>query len=192
MSDGITFDLTEERWLPCLDLQGKPMKEELSLREVFVQAHQLSAIQDDSPLVTIALYRFLLAVLYHAIYLDLKRTTKVDDWRQLWEQRHAGFDTRLLDNYFQRFNNPNRFDLFHPQYPFYQNLDAMGDDSFPKSVAELVPEISWGNNATLLDHRFERDGFSLTPAESARRRLYASKKRKKLSLVTPTFPSTFG
>ncbi len=172
MSDGITFDLTKERWLPCLNLQGKPMKEDLSLREVFAEAHRVSAIQGDSPLVTIALYRFLLAILYHAIYLDLKRPTKVDDWRQLWEQRRTGFEMRLLGDYFQRFND--RFDLFHPQYPFYQSSDAMGKkdeqgDSFSKSVAELVPEISWGNNATLFDHRFERDGFSLSSAEATRR-----------------------
>jgi CRISPR system Cascade subunit CasA len=172
MSDKITFDLAKERWLPCLDLQGKPMKEELSLRDVFAEAHRVSAIQGDSPLVTIALYRFLLTLLYHTMYLNLKRPTKVDDWQRLWEQRRTGFEMRLLDDYFQRFND--RFDLFHSQYPFYQNSDAMGKkgeqgDSFSKSVAELVPEISWGNNATLLDHRFERDGFSLSSAEAARR-----------------------
>lgn len=167
MSDGITFDLTKEKWLPCLDLHGKPIKEQLSLRDVFAEAHHISAIQGDSPLVTIALYRFLLAVLYHAIYLVLKRPTRVEDWQSLWEQEESGFDMSPLDDYFQRFND--RFDLFHPMYPFYQSLVAMGDDSSPKSVAELIPEISWGNNATLLDHRFERDGFSLSPAEATRR-----------------------
>jgi CRISPR system Cascade subunit CasA len=171
MSSDITFDLLKEKWLPCLDLNGKPLVDELSLRQVFAQADRLSAIQGDSPLVTISLHRFLLAVLYQAIYLHVKRPTTISDWQSMWKLGH--FDMRTIDDYFQRFSD--HFDLFHPKHPFYQSLDAMGKEdeqgsSFPKNVAEMmVQEVAWGHNATLLDHRFESDGFTLVPAEVARR-----------------------
>lgn len=58
----ISFNLIDEPWIPCIRLDGKP--DELSLRAVFAQAHQLREIRGDSPLETASLHRLLLAVLH--------------------------------------------------------------------------------------------------------------------------------
>lgn len=54
------FDLVTEGWLPCLTLDGDI--QELSLAEVFTRADRLVGLYDPSPIVTVSLYRLLLAV----------------------------------------------------------------------------------------------------------------------------------
>ena len=57
------FNLVDEKWIPCL-IAGEKSPQEFSLREVLVQAHEISEIFDNSPLVTISLHRLLLAILH--------------------------------------------------------------------------------------------------------------------------------
>ena len=165
-----TFNLIRQPWLPCLDLSGEPLDHEVSLRDVFVGARQISAIQGETPLVTISLYRFLLAVLLAALRHADQAPRRVEEWATLW--RKNTFELDLLDIYFDAFGD--RLDLFHPQYPFYQSLDAQGKkdeqgDSFSKRMPDMMHEIAWGHNPTLFDHRFESAGFALSPAQATRR-----------------------
>jgi CRISPR system Cascade subunit CasA len=167
MSQEYSFNLIEKGWLPCLDLSGRPLADELSLRDLFGRVHEISAIRGESPLVTISLHRLLLALLYHTVYLHLRRPFRhPDDWLKMWGQRERGSDRKMFEDYFGRFGD--RFDLFHPEQPFYQSRDAAGD-TFGKSVSEMIHEVASGNNATLFDHSFDSDGFALSPAQAARR-----------------------
>ena len=74
------FNLLDEPWIPCVFL-GSGALQELGLRDTLVRAHEIRAIVDPSPLVTVALHRLLLAVL-HRVFGPLNAAA----WARLWEQ----------------------------------------------------------------------------------------------------------
>ena len=150
-----SFNLVDEPWIPCIGLDGRV--EEFSLRQALLQAHELRGVQGDSPLETAALYRLLLAVLHAA----LRGPRTWEAWGELWEQRR--WPPEVVKGYLDKWCE--RFDLFHPQNPFYQ----AGDERVkPKSVTSLVIDMVSGNNAVLFDHHTEEAGAALPPAKAAR------------------------
>jgi CRISPR system Cascade subunit CasA len=150
----VSFDLLREPWIACIGKDGRPI--ELGLRDALVRAHELRELAGESPLVTAALYRLLLAVL-HRVFGPADQ----EEWGRLWE---AGrWDAAALDPYFARWRH--RFDLFHPERHFYQAAD---DRVKPKSVVSMIHDVASGNNATLFDHHTEADGMTLTPSQAAR------------------------
>lgn len=147
------FNLLEETWIPCVNLEGQPV--ECSLSEVLLKAHQLREIAASSPLVTVAVYRLLLALL-HRIF----GPESMQAWQELW--REEQWDETALQAYFQDWHQ--RFDLFDETYPFYQAADERVE---MKSATSLVLEIASGNMATLFDHHTDKAGVELSPAEAA-------------------------
>jgi CRISPR system Cascade subunit CasA len=148
------FNLVDKPWIPCVDTDGRPV--ELGLRDALLQAHQLRELSGESPLVTAALYRLLLALLHRIFGPD-----GYDAWYGLWESGH--FDEGRVPAYLEQW--AHRLDLFDPERPFYQAAD---DRVKPKSVNSLVLELAFGNKATLFDHTTDAEGVLLTPAEGAR------------------------
>jgi CRISPR system Cascade subunit CasA len=122
---------------------------------VLAQAQAIQEIGGDSPPVTVALHRLLLAIIY--------RTTRLEDsqeWRAVWEK--ASFDVKSFDDYFEKWRH--RFDLFDQQMPFYQ-VGSL-DPNLGGSSARLF--FHWDNNATLFTHLASADPPNLPPAEAAR------------------------
>ncbi len=149
-----SFDLISQPWIPCVRRNGTAV--ELGLRDTLVQAHELRELGGESPLVTAALYRLLLAIAHR-----LFGPADYDAWDALWQ---AGrFDPEPLDAYFTQWRE--RFDLFHPTRPFYQAADPRVK---PKSLTSLVHDVASGNNATLFDHHTDEGGLTLRPSEAAR------------------------
>ncbi len=113
----ISFNLVDEAWIPVLTLQGE--RKEVSLKEVLLNAEKFREIDDGSPLVTIALYRFLLAVLHRALEgpSDIAVAAK-------WYKE--GFPKNKIEEYLE--NWYDRFDLFHPEHPFYQTPEIVNPD----------------------------------------------------------------
>jgi CRISPR system Cascade subunit CasA len=149
-----TFDLLKAPWVPCIGADGTTV--ELGLRDALAQTHELRELHGESPLVTAALYRLLLAVL-HRVF----GPATYDEWGRLWK---AGrWDRARLDAYLDRWHH--RFDLFDPEHPFYQAPDERVK---PKSVISLIHDVASGNNPTLFDHHTEAEGITLTPAQAAR------------------------
>jgi CRISPR system Cascade subunit CasA len=149
-----TFDLLESPWIPCIRADGRTV--ELGLREALGRAHQLRELDGESPLVTAALHRLLLAML-HRVF----GPATCDEWGRIWD---AGrWDTERIDAYLEQWRD--RFDLFHPERPFYQAPDERAKS---KSVSSLVHEVASGNNPTLFDHHVDAEGIVLTPAPAAR------------------------
>ncbi len=149
-----SFDLISAPWIPCVGQDGRPV--ELGLRDALVRAHELREVGGESPLVTAALHRLLLALL-HRVF----GPKGYDAWAALWQ---AGcLDPAALDAYFAQWRE--RFDLFHPTRPFYQAKD---DRVKPKSLTSLVHDAASGNNATLFDHHTDEGGLTLGPAQAAR------------------------
>lgn len=153
------FDLIEEPWIPCIDLQGRRL--EYGIQDTLLRAHELREIFHDSPLVTVALHRLLLALLYrsHSGPRDFEA------WRLLYERGmfDRGCVTRYLDTWRDRFN------LFDERYPFYQM--ASFETGSPVSVNRLATECASGNNATLFDHSSDGEAPQWPPAEAARQLL---------------------
>jgi len=171
----LSFNLTGAPWIPCIDAGRRTA--ELSLRETLTRAHELRELGGDSPLATAALYRLLLAVT-HRVY---NGPEGYDAWAAL---REAGrFDAARIEAYLARWRE--RFDLFHPERPFYQKAD---DRLKPKSLTSLVHDAASGNNATLFDHHTDADGMAMTPAQAARALLAAQ--AFGLAGLPPTHPFT--
>ncbi|HYG60829.1 MAG TPA: type I-E CRISPR-associated protein Cse1/CasA, partial [Symbiobacteriaceae bacterium] len=133
------FSLWTEPWVPVQTMEGKSDK--VSLAHALGEAHALHGILDPSPLITVAVQRLLLAIIYRTHRLD-----RMGDWQTLWK---AGrFNTAAIAAYGERWNE--HFDLLHPTRPFYQV--PFQPDEKVHTVAALVLEAASGNNPALFDH----------------------------------------
>lgn len=168
------YDLLAEPWVPCLGLDGRPR--ELGLLDVLRAAHDLREVCDSSPLVTYGLYRLLLALLQDRLDPRTER-----EWKAL---HHAGrFAAAAVERIRQ--DDGDRFDLFHPRYPFAQAGDVPPDDPAGrgagdgrkarclaigvgaamrevevKPVGYLRPEIPTATNANHFRHAYDaRQGY---------------------------------
>jgi len=150
------FDLTQEAWIPAIQSDGRLI--DLSLHDVLIQAHELRELGGESPMITAALYRLLLAILHRVN----QGPTSMRQWGQLWKQ--GQWDTEKIHAYLERWQD--HFDLFHPDYHFYQAKDERIKAS--KSVSAMMHEVASGNNATLFDHTTDNASPRLTPAQAAR------------------------
>lgn len=151
-----SFDLTRQPWIPCVMADGTHC--ELGIEDVLVRAHEIREISDDSPLATVAIHRLLLAIL-HRIFGPRDE----DQWAEMW---HAGrFDKKALRDYLGDWRH--RFDLFHPDRPFYQIPDP-GDQLSFASANRLGMDLASGNNPTLFSHFLDAPPRPFPPAMAAR------------------------
>lgn len=157
-----TFDLTTESWIPVIGVDGE--RQSLGLSDVLLNAHRLVHIDTENPLFKASIFRVLLAILHRA----LDRPSSLADLRTLLDEPQ--FAARPITEYLDRWRE--RFDLFHPEYPFYQCAglvvtDKAGNDN-SDSIKVLLPEIAVGNNKTLFDHSVDQHDIYLSPAAAAR------------------------
>lgn len=150
------FNLIDKRWIPCIGYRGE--QTELGIHEVLLKAHQLSEICDDSPLVTVAIHRLLLAILYRAHSGPGDFAT----WKSLYSL--GSFDEETINSYLSQWRS--RFDIFSNERPFYQ----MGslETRAPVAINRLATECASGNNATLFDHNGDETEANWTQAQAAR------------------------
>lgn len=152
------FDLLTEPWIPCI---ARPVVDEgvsedyLGVREVLLRAHDLVEIIGDNPLETVAVHRMLLAILHRVLGPD-----DADAWEHLWQR--GRFDKQTIESYLDQWQE--RFDLFHPRWPFYQTAGL--DRSRVGSTARLFFQAD--NNPTLFDHTVTARPPDLSPAKAAR------------------------
>ncbi len=150
-----SFSLIDEPWIPCERLDGSRV--ELGLKEVLIQAHELRAVADSSALITIAIHRLLLAILTRCF-----SPSNVRAWMDVYTS--ACFGAAAVDEYLDKWKG--RFDLFHPDLPFYQ-VRGLRFEADP--IDTLVTErTSWGAGVNLFEHRPSSADASLSPAEAAR------------------------
>ena len=166
-----SFDLLTRPWLPVLDAasllrhepEARVAMREIGLREALLRAHEIREVHAGSPLETIALDRFLLALALD-VYL---RTPDADAWAALW--RAGRFPAEPLDAYLAELEG-DRFDLFHPERPFYGRAtpDASKDGKDPATPSKLFQGRASGNNATLFAHDLDGTPLRMPPAQAAR------------------------
>ncbi|MGE5508494.1 MAG: type I-E CRISPR-associated protein Cse1/CasA [Chitinophagales bacterium] len=150
----IHFCLWDEPWIPVILPSGETAT--VSIREALLKAHELREVYDPSPLVTVAIHRLLLAVLYRVYHPH-----GFKEWAGLW--RAGSFDPAPLDAYGAKW--AERFDLLHPTHPFYQVPRIEDEEVHP--ITWLIMEAASGNNPTLFDHGQAEGGEGLTPGRAA-------------------------
>jgi CRISPR system Cascade subunit CasA len=151
------FDLVERPWIPVLRHDGS--LDHAGIREALIHAAEYREIYDPSPLVTVALHRFLLAVLHRALVGPTRA-----EWRSLWTA--GAFDASRIASYLNRY--PDGFRLFDQRRPFMQTTEGW-DGARVAPPARIATELSTGNNATLFDHHHDDDPASIAADEAARR-----------------------
>jgi len=153
---GSSFNLIDEPWIPCIQLQGG-RAEDYSIRDVFLRANEFREVQCDSPLATVSILRLLLAIVYSA-------TRKVDEYdiEGFWE---SGLPLDKIESYLDRWHD--RFYLFHPKYPFYQTAGLdLGEKV--SGINKLATEMASGHNPTLFDHSSDENPMELELSQLAR------------------------
>lgn len=149
------FNLVDREWIPCLRLAGN-QSQELSLRDVLIEAHDIREVFDGSPLVTVALHRLLLTILHRNF-----GPTSFSEWKELW--RRGKWDGEVITNYLEQWRH--RFDLFDGERPFFQ-VKRM-ENAGIQPVTLLALEVS-GSQARLFDHSFDDTLPALSFAAAAR------------------------
>ncbi|SEN80392.1 type I-E CRISPR-associated protein Cse1/CasA [Nonomuraea pusilla] len=128
-----SFDLTRQPWLPVQRQDGS--QDELSLLEVFRQAGELRRLVGDVPTQEFALVRLLLAILHDAV----DGPADLDEWQDLWE---GGLPVDRITSYLER--HRDRFDLLHPEQPFFQAASLRTATGEVSSLDRLVADVPNG------------------------------------------------
>ncbi|KAA2246403.1 type I-E CRISPR-associated protein Cse1/CasA [Solihabitans fulvus] len=149
------FDLLTQPWIPVIDLRGERC--EVGLIGLLHDAHRIRRIVGDTPPMTAALHRLVLAFLHRSYGPSSEQA-----WATLWSAPQL--PRAPVDNYVA--DKRDRFDLFDPVQPFLQCPALKG--LAPSTAAKLVPHRAVGNNVTLFDHTTATDKIVLSQAESAR------------------------
>jgi len=142
------FDLLRQRWLNCAMRDGD--QETMGLADLLARAHEVKDFAEPSPLVAFGAFRLLLAIVHWLDPLDT-----VEQWRARWNV--GQFPRSLTDALAE--HSEGRFDLFHPQRPFYQVADPAGKH---KPVSYLAPDIPTGTNVNHFCHAYD-DAQSFCP-----------------------------
>lgn len=151
------YNLIEEAFIPCLFPDSRV--EELGIRDTLHRSPEIREIRDDSPLVTVAIHRLLLAIIHRAI----EGPKSYADWGKIWNNSKLPFDA--IDDYLSK--HRESFDIFDPSRPFMQ--DPTLKTNKPGPVTRLAKECSSGNNATLFDHTYKEEAVHPSPSWVARR-----------------------
>ena len=151
------FNAWDEPWVPIVDGGGTT---DCSLSHVFAQAHEIRQLDRANPLVEVAVFRLLLAIVVDALGL-----TGDDRWRERW--RSGQFDPAEFERYAALVKD--RFYLFDDVAPFYQVADLCTPSGKVGSTLLLFPEMASGNNVPLYSSATEGTAPPVLPAEAARR-----------------------
>jgi len=149
------FNLIDEAWIPVRNLDGTRI--EFGIRDTLLHAKDMAVIEDPSPLVTAALHRFLLAVLYRA----LEGPTDIDQAKAIFK---AGLPADKINAYLERWRD--RFWLFDEKYPFFQIPDF--EPKVWRAWTVLAAEHNADNAKVLFDHVDVTRPDAVSPAAAAR------------------------
>ncbi|MGW4477030.1 type I-E CRISPR-associated protein Cse1/CasA [Nonomuraea sp. NPDC004354] len=153
-NDRASFDLTSSPWLPVQRHDGRA--DLLSLRGIFAQARDLRRVVGDVPTQEFALMRLLLTILHDAI----EGPRDLQDWNELWND---GLPTARVEEYLDACRS--RFDLLHPDTPFFQTAGLCTMTGEISSLDRLIADVP--NGAPFFTMR-ARGADRLDFAEAAR------------------------
>lgn len=164
------FNLIDEEWIPCISLDGR--SKEFGIRDTLLKAHELREICDDSPLVTVAIHRLLLAILYRAFH----GPSSISQWKTLYASGSFNGNKPITD-YLAKDKWYDRFFLFDENHPFMQvaklDLNEYKDDGKIKKdnsdgLMRLLREAPDKRGRILFDHRVGTERPEYEPKQIAR------------------------
>ena len=163
------FNLWDEPWILVLD-QNREMRE-VSLTDVFINAHKYERLAGELPTQDVALLRLLLAVL-HTVFSrmningdsdPLTEENALDRWEELWDERRISEKPILA----YRDEWHDRFWLFHSERPFYQVPEAeIGTEHGAAKLNGILSES--GNKLRIFPARQGFEKRRVSYAEAAR------------------------
>lgn len=110
-----SFNLIDQPWIPVLTGTGE--QEQVSISTALTQASSFVRIGAELATVSIAIQRLLQAILLRVAQpLPRSREDRAERWAQWWED--GGLPAADIERYLSTWYD--RFDLFHPQTPFFQ------------------------------------------------------------------------
>jgi CRISPR system Cascade subunit CasA len=148
----MSFNLVRESWIPVVNRDGR--RYEIPLVELFETWANLREIQADNPPTTLAIHRFLLAILHRAY----QGPRNVDHWEEI--QQDNG---RRAIEYLQ--SQVDRLDLLHPEQPFMQDASIKAEAA---GEVYLAAVLHGNNTSTVFCHEHQWSNSSLSLAEAAR------------------------
>jgi len=141
MTSPPTFDLLDQPWIKVRRLDGTV--EERSLRATLAGASNLRSLAGEIPTQDAAVLRLLLAVILGATRPRYPRSDNecLDLFERWWERNTLPME--ILNPYLEQVRD--RFDLLHPQTPFYQVADLTTPTGkrtgLGKIIADLPPNV---------------------------------------------------
>ena len=155
-----TFNLITQPWIPVLRDDGS--FSELGLRDVLIQSPHLREVAHDSPLFVASIYPLLTAIMHRVLPGQTDRERRAE-WRRIWDQKKfSDADEEAIDAYFARWSD--RFNLFHPRFPFYQVAGLEMNEA--SALRRLAMEEN--NAPALFANDADPDWQSPSPALAAR------------------------
>ncbi|MBR0185697.1 MAG: type I-E CRISPR-associated protein Cse1/CasA, partial [Synergistaceae bacterium] len=175
-----SFNLIDESWLRVLTNDCR--LKEISLKDAFINAHNIADLSGETRAQDVALLRLLAAVMYTVFSryglngedIDLLEDTEIplNQWEDMWRQGYI--PSAPIERYFAEWHD--RFWLFDEQYPFYQSNIAAekgienenGKEASYFSSAKLIGTLSEsGNKKRIFASRYG-NGRNLSYSEAAR------------------------
>ncbi|GGH51502.1 type I-E CRISPR-associated protein Cse1/CasA [Microbacterium album] len=156
----LRFNLIDNPWIVVRRLDGAVA--ELSLRQAFREADSIREVGGELPTQSFAITRLLLAILYRATSDDRSATGwETADWAEWWRD---GLPLDLIEEYLDFF--ADRFDLFHPERPFFQVAALRTARDEMKDTGALILDLP--SNNRLFTTRSGPASLRLSFAEAAR------------------------
>lgn len=159
MSGQPQFDLRTEPWIPARFPAGEIR--DLSLREVFAQAHEIRDLVGEVPTQVFAITRLLLAILHRALPETVR---PAEEWGVLWTA--DTLPVEWIHSYLSDEDWGDRFDLLHPVKPFYQVASLSTSKGETSGLERLIADVP--NGEQFFTTRRESGVESLSFAEAAR------------------------
>lgn len=157
-----SFDLIDEPWIPVL--AGDGTVNEVSLADLLRHADGYVGIVGELPTQGFALLRLVLAVLHRTLRRDDGGAgpASISEWADLWEQWPDVAEAAIgyLDVH------RDRFDLFHPDTPFFQVADLHTAKNETSDLDKLIADVP--NGLPFFTTRTGPGIERITAAEAAR------------------------
>lgn len=159
------FNLIDEPWIPVRFVDGTTS--EASIRGAFHDAARIRELDGELPTQVFAITRLLVAILYRASYDEtlpdgwFRDPDAGDDWDAWWRE---GLPLDTIDEYLDEFHD--RFDLLHPERPFFQVAGLTTQKGELKDPSPLIFDLP--GNKRLFTNRAGDAITRLSYAEAAR------------------------
>lgn len=137
MTEQPHFDLRTEPWILARFPGGEVR--ELSLNETFSRAHEIRDLVGEVPTQVFAITRLLLAILHRSLP-EIEKP--VDDWAELWNMQTLPVE--LVLEYLEDEGWADRFDLLHPEKPFYQVAGLRTSKGETSGLERLIADVPNG------------------------------------------------